>query len=360
MAHCGVKVQSGCTDVPGETRPDSRVQGELMKKRIGAVVAGSALILGACGSGGSNETLASVGADDQVEIGAAAQSDLANVAPVTGDLRSVLLKEALDPANELASARFEGRFTMVGAAGSEFPGEMTIGFDGAYDLANDSSELSMDLSGMLDAMAASEGGGGADMAFMSGFFAEPLQIITIGDQSWMKWGLFSMFTGSGDSWLEGEAGELGESVDISGFGGGGSPVEMLEVFADANVVVEVIGTEDLRGVETTHYRAMVNPQTLMASMSEGDVDDFASDFGTVPNAEFPIDFWLGPNELIHRYVIDLSGPGVISDPEGELESATFTFEMWDHGTDLNIVPPPADQIVSEDELNFGFGDSGEA
>ena len=331
-----------------------------MKKHIGAVLAGSALVLSACGSGGPNETLASTSLDDSVESGAAVPADVANVAPVSGDLRSVLLKEALDPANELASARFEGHFTMVGSAESELPGEMTLSFAGAYDLANDSSELSIDMSGLLDAMAASEGSGSADMAFMAGFFTEPLQTITIGDQSWMKWGLFSMFTGGGDTWLEGEASELGESVDISGLGGGGSPMEMLEVFADADVVGEEIGTEDIRGVETTHYRALVNPQTLMASMSEGDVDDFTSDFGAVPAEEFPLAFWLGPNELIHRYVIDLSGPGIIGEDDADIESATFTFEMWDHGADLNIVPPPADQVLSEDELNFGFEVTGEA
>lgn len=323
-----------------------------MKNVIGAVVAGSAMLLASCGSSGTSEVLASEGAEQTADVAAAAQGDLANAAPITGNLRSVLLDKALDPENEVASARFEGRLEMVGTPDSDMPGEIAIVFSGAYDLNADATELSMDLSGILDSISASEGGG-AELAMMAGFFSEPMQTISIGDQSWMKWGLFSMFTGSGDSWIEGEAGDLGDAVDISGVGGG-SPVDMLDALADADAVIETIGTEDLRGVSTTHYRAVVDPTTL-AELSAADQADLAQDLGGVPTAEFPIDFWLDADGLVHRYVIDLSSPGALGEDSEDVESAQFSFDMWDHGADVEITPPPADQVVSLDDQLFGFG-----
>ncbi len=318
-----------------------------MKKSIGAVVASSAMLLAACGSSGTTETLASEGAAQPADVAAAAQGDLANAAPITGDLRSVLLDKALDPATEISSARFEGRLSFVGTPESEMPGEVSIVFSGAYDLNADATEFSMDLSGIVDALPE------AEMALMAGFFSEPMQTISIGDQSWMKWGLFSMFTGGEDAWIEGEASDVGEAVDITGLGGG-SPVEMLDALADADAVIEVVGAEDLRGVTTTHYRAIVDPVALVDSMSADDQESLATDLGGIPNAEFPMEFWLDENGLVHRFMMDFSDPGILGEDSTDVESAEFVFDMWDHGADIVISPPPADEVVSLDDQMFGF------
>ncbi len=36
---------------------------------------------------------------------------------------------------------------------------------------------------------------------------------------------------------------------------------------------------------------------------------------------------------------------------------TVVFEMWDYGASIDIEPPPADEVATEDELGF-FGFDG--
>ena len=39
-------------------------------------------------------------------------------------------------------------------------------------------------------------------------------------------------------------------------------------------------------------------------------------------------------------------------------SMSFVYDLWDHGLDLAITPPPADQVITEDELGFSLEDLG--
>lgn len=345
-----------------------------MKKTLTASAAAFSLLLAACGPGDTEdaqptttvEAIADVETTDQAttsvatapQAGAPQTSEpSAGAAPQAGaTLRSSVLGKTLDANNELSSARFEGTINFVGAAGSELPGDVSLKFAGAYDLANDASEMSMDFGGIIEAAAASESGGD-DIGLFADFFKEPLQVITVGEKSWIKWGLLAIFTGADDKWLEGEDGSAGDLASGFGVGGAsGSPTDILETLADANADVEEIGTEELRGVQTTHYRALIDAEALAESMSAREREEFESDLGASPISEFPMEFWLDDQGLLHRYRMDLSDPALLSESDGELESAEIIFDMWDHGADLDIQPPPADQIVSEDELGFDLSD----
>lgn len=275
-----------------------------------------------------------------------------------GTLRAALLDEALDQSGTVSSARFEGRVTMVGKPGSELPGEVSMVFSGAYDLAADASQVSMDLSGLVEAAMAAEGEDQAEMAMFAGLFDSPLEAITIGETSWIKWGLISMFTGTEDMWLEGAADEAGDLTSGFGVGNAGSPVDLLETLADADATIEQIGTEELRGTTTTHYRATVDAEAFADSMSPEERADFEADLGAMPVPALPIELWLDDDGNLHRFVLDLSAGGAL-EGDDEFDSMTLVFDLWDHGQDLGIVPPPADQVIDEADSLFGFEDLGD-
>lgn len=148
----------------------------------------------------------------------------------TQTLGSGILAKTVEPSEEVSSARFMGTFTFVGTPESDTPGEVSLTFSGAYDLPNDASQVSMDF-GDIAAMA---GESSDDMAMFEAFFAEPLEIITIGDKAWIKWGFLSLF-GAGDGvWLETEADESDGFTADFGFGGSGSPTELLDLLSEAS------------------------------------------------------------------------------------------------------------------------------
>lgn len=277
--------------------------------------------------------------------------------PTTGTLRSALLGRTLDRSRAVSSARFDVRISLVGAPGSDLPGETTLTVAGAYDLAQQASKVSMDFGDLLRAAAEAEAGGedSAELAMFAGFFEEPLEVITIGERSWIRWGLLSLFTGTEGKWLEGEPDETEDMAAGLGFGGTGSPTELLEWLAEADASVEELGREDVRGAPTTRYRAVVDAAALVETMSPAERAELEAEIGAMPVAELPMDLWIDDAGLLHRYVLDLSDPALLDDADGDLESAVFTVEFWDHGADVAITPPPPDQVVSEDEIDLDFG-----
>ncbi len=266
----------------------------------------------------------------------------------TQTLGSGILAKTIEGPEGVSSARFVGTFTFVGTPDSDTPGEVSLTFSGAYDLPNDASQVSMDF-GDIASLASESGDDG--MAMFETFFAEPLEITTIGDKAWIKWGFLSLF-GAGDGmWLETEADESDGFTADFGFGGSGSPTELLDLLSEASARLDEVGTDEVRGVSTTHYRALVDTEALAAEMSAAERAEFEEELGARPIADLPIDFWLDDDGLLRKYVIDLSDPDMFTD-EDQIESAQMVFEIWDHGADLGITPPPANLILTEADLGF--------
>jgi len=270
-------------------------------------------------------------------------------------LRSAVLGRALDQSNAMTSASFEGVITIVGEPDSELPGDLTMRFDGAFDTEAQASRVTLDLGGLFEAaMAADPDTEGMEDLFSS-MFEDPMEMITIGEKSWVRWGLLAMF-GVEDKWLEGTADAASATADF-GFGAGSdSPTSMLEELADANAEVVEIGTEDIRGTSTTHYRAELDTEAMAATMSPQERAEFETDLGASPDATFLLDLWIDDADLLHRFELSISGLEQVDD--AEFQSMTMVYDLWDHGQDPGIAPPPADQVVTEDELGFSLEDLG--
>ncbi len=272
----------------------------------------------------------------------------------TTALGTGLLAKAVNPSPEEASARFEVILEFEGVTETDGPVDFSFEMSGGFDTLNDASELEVDFGPMFEAMAAADPDSSSeDLALMELFISEPLHMINVGDRSWIKWGFLSFLGVPEGKYLEGDADDASVTDDFA-FTGPGSPTELLESLQDADAQVDELGTETIRGVATTHYRAIVGIETMTAGMSASELEQFEADLGASPVSDFPMDFWLDADGLIRRYSIDLSDPAFQLEDSDELQSASMTFEMWDYGADLGIQAPPADLIVTEDELTFGF------
>ena len=249
------------------------------------------------------------------------------------------------------SGRFEGTITVAG--GDDVPDGLELTFTGAFDPANDASEIQMDLGAVALAAAAQEG---TDLGPMAALFEEPMIVRTIGTRSFVSWGLFSLLTGTEDTWLETEADEAGDITSSFGGTGNGSPVDVLAALEAANAEITELGTDDVRGVSTTHILAVGDLAELDETLTDDERATLERDLGDLQTSEFPMEFWIDDDGLIRRYAIDLSG---LAQSESEFEQAGLVFEFYDYGADISIEMPPADQIISADEFDpeaFGFGD----
>ena len=353
---------------------DSPVTSFSKRRRLSALVLAFGLAASACGSSADEDATTNTSpvsveaadgsgtisggeidseddAPDQDPASEPAESEEAieTTAPATsGETKRARLGDQLLVANQsIQSGRFEGR---ISVSGDELPNAVELVFTGAYDAANQASEVSLDLGALATAAAEAEG---ADMGPFAAMFEEPMVVRTIGTRSFVSWSLLSLLSGGQGTWIEGEAGDADQITSAFGAGPTGSPADFLAALEEANADITEIGTEDVRGVSTTHIRAVVDLAELDASISDEERQTLERDLGQLDTTEFPIDFWIGDDGLIRRYAMDLDQTGTGDDGPSE---ASVVFEFFDYGADISIDVPPADEIISADQLDLeGFG-----
>ncbi len=348
-------------------------------KRILVLFVALGLLAAACGSdsadtdagsaGDESDSLSSEAVDDSAEDAAmesddsddsdgdgdtASDSDDDDGDAASGDvLDAAALDELLTATAEQSSGRFEAVMEMTGGPTSEIPGSVTIEFNGSFDEATSSSEISMDMSGIVaaameaDPATADDPESEAAMAMMAPFFEEPMQVKTIGDRSWIKWGLLGMF-GAGDKWLETDASGSDEVTQDFGFDAE-TPTDALSGLADSGQTVELIGEEEIRGVTASRYRSEIDVADMTAEQRAALGDDLPDD------GVYVLNLWVADG-LVHRFQIDMSDLEQTAD--NDLASIVMTYDLFDHGAAVEITPPSPDEVIAQDELGFDLGDLG--
>ena len=182
-------------------------------------------------------------------------------------------------------------------------------------------------------------------------------MITIGTTSYIKWGLFSFFTGPGVEWIEFTDEDAGDFVQEFSFGfQGSSPITQIEQLAGAGAEVIVVGTDTIRGIETTHYAVIVDAESLASTLPEGEAAELREAFGEEGLDQLEFDMYIGDDGLLYRYTFGLDTAG-LEGAEG-VEGLMVTFDIFDYNADIVIEAPPAELVTSGDELAGLFGGIG--
>jgi len=129
-------------------------------------------------------------------------------------------------------------------------------------------------------------------------------------------------------------------------------VEFLEGVKD----VTTVGTEDVRGVSTTHYKVTIDmkqalddvPESLRATVTEA-LSQMGGD-GILPG-----EVWLDGDGLPRRFVYDMSLP--LGDG-GAPAVLHFSMEMFDFGQPVSVTTPPDSDVIDAGSL-FGGVQFGE-
>ena len=130
------------------------------------------------------------------------------------------------------------------------------------------------------------------------------------------------------------------------------PRKLVEILRAASGDVETVGTEELRGVTTTHYRATVDLaeyEKLVPRAEREELEsllDKAVDESTVE--DLPVDVWLDESGLVRKVTMS-----VTAEQEGTTEPVTgaIAFELWDYGEDVEIELPPEDEVVDASAID---------
>lgn len=241
-----------------------------------------------------------------------------------------------------------------------FPGAdeaLSFSGEGAFDKASERASFAVDMSAfaqLLGGFFNALGGSGAKDA---PDFDDPgswkIEVVQDGPVSYVHFPAVSKRLPDGKSWIRSD----GKRVNVDGFElgeleqfAGNDPRELLDVLRAAGGAVETVGTEDLRGVETTHYRVTIDPADYAKLNPSGSGEPaLAEQLTAQPGlAELPVDVWLDAEGLVRKLTLSVSATQAGSSDAG---SASMSFELWDYGEDVHIDVPPAADVVDASALD---------
>ena len=306
------------------------------------------------------------GPDDTVSTG-----DSEDAAPV--DVEALLASAT----TQLAGRSVRGEATIELAPGFEL--STNFEFDADGDLA-----VTVELPPGLDPEF--PGGAEAELRYVAGttYVRPPVSAEALAD------------LGVDEAWYVAESVAGGDPMgDAMGSVGGVMcifPQAMNESFADCDPLgdtgtfleaaseAEIVGREDVRGVETTRVRFLVSLRDLAgealgaapgeddAEASEGGAfDDSASDpfaegleqiFGFL-EADLEVEVWIDDENLIRRLAFDLASLFAgLAGPDAEIPSSLITVEFYDFDADISVDAPPPEAILDDPGLIVGGDDFG--
>ncbi|HEV3352720.1 MAG TPA: hypothetical protein VG076_07335 [Acidimicrobiales bacterium] len=165
----------------------------------------------------------------------------------------------------------------------------------------------------------------------------------------------------GKAWVKFDVGSLlkqsGVNVDLSALTQGQSadPTSGLALLRGADSVVTV-GTEAIRGTETTHYKLVVNLDKAIADAPQSQRDALSKLAAIYTIHTFPLDVWLDREGRVRRFQQTID-PLSVHKPPGDSAGTnpitsplTTTVEMYDFGHPVDVQIPPADQTTDLSQL----------
>jgi hypothetical protein len=255
---------------------------------------------------------------------------------------------------DATSGRFSFEMAMTLPGASEpfaFSGE------GAFDAAAERASLAFDMSsfakllgGFVSGLAGPNSGDLPDFDDPEGW---KIQIVQDGNIDYVRFPAIGDQLPDGKTWIRGADGVSGGGFDFDDLEQftSNDPRELLESLRGITSDIETVGSEQLRGVETTHYHAVVDPaQLAKANDREGRsapqslVDQLTTQSGL---GDIPLDVWIDANGLVRKFSMAFSAKGPATAKSGDI---SMSFELWDYGEPVEIAVPPASEVAEASAL----------
>lgn len=245
-----------------------------------------------------------------------------------------LIAAAPDATTEDGSARMAMTMT-IRAAGEEF----STNVDGAVDFGAQRASMTLQMGG-----AAAQAGMGS------------MEMVVDGTTAYLKVSNHQQL-GLPTPWLQMD---LEDMAGMEGLGDlqqwNSDPSQTMEMLRGVSDDVEEVGSEDLRGEQTTHYRATLDLERALDEDAEQTperarqmIQQLIDSLGA---STLPVEVWIDGEGRLRQQTFTLDLPGTAR-TQGQAFSMDMRYELFDFGTAVDVQPPPADAVTDFNQLQGG-------
>jgi hypothetical protein len=263
------------------------------------------------------------------------------LAALAGVLAACGVRNSVDPVASAATKTEQAGGYKVAMSVTVSAGGRQLAMTGRGTFGRDTGEMEMDLGGLMGGLGGLSGGTGTSSTMKAVYLTEDGDPVV-----YMNLGFLSSFLPGGKSWVRLDIAKAGKAagVDVTQLmgGAGQNPSDWLSLLRSEGDFSKV-GAETLNGVEMTHYHGTVDLRKAAENGPAAGALKRILDLGAP--SEYPIDVWVDDNGYIRQY--ESSYDETLG---GNTMSMTTKVEMSDYGTQVDISPPPADQVFDATEL----------
>lgn len=171
---------------------------------------------------------------------------------------------------------------------------------------------------------------------------------------YMRFPAFEGELPGGKEWLKIDLEEAGSElgIDVAQFAqlGRGDPTQSLEYLRAVSDEVEEVGTEDVRGAATTHYRATIElsryPELVPEDEREAAEESVDRLIELSGSEEIPVEVWVDEDGMVRRYeqtqTTEVPGAGE--------STISQTIDLYDFGTEVEVDIPSDDEVLDATKL----------
>jgi hypothetical protein len=236
---------------------------------------------------------------------------------------------------------------------SKLPGgrmDMTAG--GALDNTNHRMDMQLDMSKFVAGLGAQAAALGSPSDWVGeevGDFAAGHAVI------YMRLPVLTKLLPGGKPWIKVDLGEIGKraGIDISQFTQFTTdPTQMVDWLRAASGPVTTVGTENVGGEPTTHYRTTIDLDKYPDLVPPEQRDLMRHAVDQIKKAthvsSFPMHVWVGKDGRVRQVRMVLT-----ETVQGQTMNVVTSERFYDFGVPVNIALPPDSQVT--DVSSFGTG-----
>ena len=269
--------------------------------------------------------LPACGGDDEPTEGASA-SAAAEASP------QELIAQAAEKTTAAGSARMAMKMEIKGGAQS-----LTTTSTGALEFASQKMRMTTDLGEM-----------GAQIGM------KKMEMISDGKTLYMKFANYQQMQ-LPTPWLKLN---LADAAGVPGMESlsqmnNNDPSKTMEILRGASGKIQEVGTEDVRGTSTTHYKATIDVDQALKAVPKKSRADVEKVFAQMGAKTIPTEVWLDEEGLLRRQKLTMDLSKAKGAGSGAPTKSVITFELFDFGAAVNAKPPPANQVTDFKALQGG-------
>jgi hypothetical protein len=166
---------------------------------------------------------------------------------------------------------------------------------------------------------------------------------------YLKLGLLAGQLPDGKQWVKLDFSKVGRAagIDFSKLMGGQTaqdPAQLLSLLRATSGKVDDLGTEQIDGVHTTHYRAVIDVAKAgkLRGLSDASVQRL---LGAGAPAYVPVDVWVGADGLVRRFRLSLE-----TTANGTPLNMRMTIGLSNYGLAASVTAPPAGDVFDATDL----------